>query len=242
MSRSPGLAGALASVLVSCGAAALYVWSNGWFGSGDLRAMLMWSLPLGLVMWLVFRGPLSRARTPWRYVAFAAIGAFIGAMWALIVALAMGAWIMGFSFPAMLCWVLGGAAGGIAVAWSTQFRSWPIALSFFSLAVVAFLEVNAYVERPAPQIQVVIKPRATPEEINRVWDEVLGRRTGRGAESAMLDGLTGVSETGYEGESVILTATIRKTAGQREKDSLVALIRRSPLVARVDTAQGSAVH
>ncbi|MEP6509240.1 MAG: hypothetical protein ABJC63_13530 [Gemmatimonadales bacterium] len=68
---------------------------------------------------------------------------------------------MAFSFPAVLCWIFGGAAGGIAVAWSTQYRSWPIALSFLSL-----------------------------------------------------------------------TATIRKTAGHREKDSLIAMVSRSPLVVR----------
>jgi hypothetical protein len=200
--------------------------------------MIFWSLPLGIIT-AVTVGVLSRrlavAKARWHYVALVPIGAILGLAWTIVVAFILGGWIGAFSFPVLFCWVFGGVSAGIAAAWINHPRSWPTGLLLVGIALVALGRLNAYAQAPEPQVRVVVKPGATSDEVQRVWNEVLGHPTGKRDEHYMLPELSSVSASGYEGESAILTLAIRKSTSQRQRDSLVALIRRSPLVVRVDT-------
>ena len=103
--------------------AALYLSLNDWFGSGDLPAMFVWSLPLGAMVAFSLGRALPRFaawRPRSRTAALAAIGAFIGALWTFAAALLLGGWIGAFSFPVLYCWVAGGLLGGLAAARLTR--------------------------------------------------------------------------------------------------------------------------
>lgn len=238
MNRNSSLLAGVVAVAGAVAAAAAYLSFNGWFGARDLPAMIVWSLPLGMMTAVTVRvlsRRLAGAKALWHYVALAPVGVVLGVAWTFIVAFVMGGWIGTFSFPVLLCWVFGGASAGIAAAWINHPRSWPTGLLVGGIALVALGRLNAYAQAPEPQVRVVVKPGATSDELQRVWNEVLGHPTGRGAEHSMLPELAYVSASGYEGGSAILTIALRKTTSQRERDSLIALIRRSPLVLRVDT-------
>jgi hypothetical protein len=146
------------------------------------------------------------------------------------------------SFPVLFCWVFGGVLAGIAAAWINHPRSWPTGLLLVGIALAALGRLNAYAQAPEPQMRVVVKPGATSDEVQRVWNEVLGHPTGRGNEHYMLREFSSVSAGGYEGESAILRVAIRKSTNQRQRDSLVALIRRSPLVVRIDTVPARVIN
>ena len=238
MNRNSAVLGGVVAIVGAVGAAVVYLASNAWFGAGDLPAMIFWSLPLGIII-AVTVGVLSRrlaiARTRWHYVAFVPIGAILGFVWTIAAAFILGGWIGAFSFPVLFCWIFGGVSGGIAAAWINHPRSWPTGLLLAGIALAALGRLNAYAQAPEPQVRVFVKPGATSDEVQHVWNEVLGHPTGRQNEHYMLPELSSVSASGYEGESAILTVAIRKSTSQRQLDSLVALIRRSPLVVRVDT-------
>ena len=229
----PGLTATLGAV----GAAILYLAANEWFGAGDLSAMVVWSALLGLLVAAVV-GPLSRrlerVASAWRYIALVPLGGVLGLLLTIGATLILGGWIGAFSFPVLFCWVAGGLLGGMAAAWSSRPGTWPVALGLVTVVALVLVRLNAYASAPEPRIRVIIRPGATPEEVQRVWTEVLGRPTGRTGEHDMLPGLSSVAASGNEGESAVLTVSFWKSTGQRERDSLVALIRGSPLVIRVD--------
>lgn len=236
MNRSSAWLAGIIAVLGAVGAALAYLASNAWFGAGDLSAMVIWSLPLGALL-AVTAGVLSRrliaVRALWHYVALVPTGAVVGYLWTLVAAVVMGPWIGAFSFPVLFCWVAGGMLGGIAAAWLARPQSWPAALLLAAILLVSLGRLNTYA--PESRVRVIVKPGATPEEVNRVWTEVLGRPTGRPGEHDMLPELSSVAASGSEGVSAVLTVSFWKSTSRRERDSLVALILRSPLVARVDS-------
>jgi hypothetical protein len=218
-------------------AAVGYLATNAWFGAGDLQAMAFWSVPLGLLVagvTHIVRRSLLRGRALWAYLVLVPLGAVLGIAWMMVAAMLLGGWIGAFSFPVLFCWITGGTLGGIVAAWSDRLRSWPVAVVLTGLVGVALLRANAYAQAPEPRVRVVVKPNATPEEVQRVWTHVLGRPTGRGDEHDLLPGLSGVSASGSEGPSDVLTVSFWKSTSARDRDSLVAQIRRSPLVVRVD--------
>lgn len=88
---------------------------------------------------------------------------------------------------------------------------------------------------PEHAIRVVVKPNATEVEVNRVWTDVVGRRTGHDEEHSLLPGLSSVGADVYEGESAVLVARFWRGTPKRTRDSVIAEIARSPLIVRVDT-------
>ncbi len=233
---SAGLTGAI-SVLGAIGAAVLYLATNAWFGAGDLQAMLIWSLPLGLVMTVAshrLSRRLSNAGTSLRYATLMLSGGLLGFLWTVVATLLLGAWIGAFSFPVLFCWITGGFMGGIAAAWWSKRRTWPGALALVGIVVLALRWGYGYIQAPEPRLRIIVKPGATPTEVGYVWTHVLGRPTGRPDEHALLPELSSVAASGYDGESAILTVSFWKSVRRRERDSLVELIRHSPLIVRVN--------
>jgi hypothetical protein len=232
----------LATLSSSIGVAVAYLATNHWFGSGDLPAMAIWSLPLAAMV-AVLTGGLTRASVAaqaWlRYPLLVALGAVLGFLWTVIAAILLGGWIGAFSFPVLFCWVAAGVTGGITAAWLRQPRGWPVATVLMVAVMLSVARLNAYARAPEPRIRVVVKAGATEAEVQRVWTDVLGRRTGRGDEHKMLDGLSSVAASGTEGNSAVLTVSFRKGTSKKERDRLSALIRQSPLVQRIDSVPAS---
>lgn len=229
------------AVLGSLLAGAAYLAANDWFGAGDLAALLVWSLPLGVLVAvsmhpLVKRAPAQRG---WKaYSMSVVVGAGVGFAWSIAAALALGPWIGAFSLPVQVCWMAGGTAAGIATGWLGSPGSGRTALALGALLVVAVARVHAHALAPEPTVRVLVRPGASPDEVSRVWSTVLGRLTGREGhpeEHALLAEIAGVSASGYVGDTAILTVTFWKGIRDRQRDSVIALIGESPLVARVDT-------
>jgi hypothetical protein len=230
------LAGVI-SALGALSAAALYLAANAWFGAGDLFAMFLWSIPLGLIVAVTtgFVSPrLSGVSAFTRYALLLPLGGLLGFLWTALAALLLGGWIGAFSFPVFFCWVAGGLLGGIAAAWLPRPQTWPVALALSVAVGGGLLPLNAYARAPEPRVRVVVKPGATPSEVDRVWTEVLERPGARPSEHTMLPGISSIAASGHDGASAVLTVSFWKSLSRSERDSLIAQIGRSPLVARVD--------
>ena len=226
------------TVIAAVGYATTYVALHDWFGRGDLIAMMTWSLPLAFgvaVLMTALSARIARTSAALTFVLFAASGAILGVLWTVLVALVLGGWIAAFSFPVLWCWVAGGFLGGIAAAWRTHPRSWAVAGVLMLLGSIALVRLNNYASEPERAIRVVIKADANAEEVDGVWMDVLGRRTGRGAEHALLPSLSSVGAAPREGRSSVLIAEFWSGTSQRMRDSIIAQITRSPLILRVDT-------
>ncbi len=225
-----GLAGAV-------GAAVAFLAGNSWFGAGDLWAMAFWSLPLALLVAMSVFGLSARLQTApdlVRYFALLSVGVAAGVVNTVFAATVLGPWIAAFSFPALWCWVFGGSVSGIAAAYSGARHSWRVAVGLGAAVFAVFLWLNIQWWAPEPMARVVIKRGATQEEVSRVWNEVLGRPTGRPGEHTLLSGITGVSASGLDGGSEVLTVTFSKTIWEGDLTKIIEEVRRSSLVARVD--------
>jgi hypothetical protein len=237
VTRGSAWLGGLAALLGAVGAAVMYLAANAWFGVRDLLDMILWSIPLGAFVGVATRA-LSRrfeAVPPlMHYLSFMLVGGLLGLLWTIIAGISLHAWINAFSFPVLFCWVTGGLVGGIAAVWAGRRRTWPAALVFTGAVLLALVRLNAYARAPEPRVRVVIKPGATPEEVQRVWDNVLGRPTGRPGEHDMLPGISSVAASGSVGDSQTLTVSFRKSLSRKDRDRILALIRRSALVTRVN--------
>jgi len=135
----------------------------------------------------------------------------------------------------LLCWVAGGLIGGLTAAWWMHPRSWPVAGLLIVLGSIVIVRVNEYASEPERAIRIVNKANAAAEEVDSVWMDVLGHRTGRGAEHSLLPSLSSVGAEPKEGTSPVPIAQFWSGASQRTRDSVIALITRSPLILRVDT-------
>jgi len=125
--------------------------TSGWFGAGDLRGLLLFTLPLLLV--LVVSGiALARKlaqRPRWAgLVIGGTVGIGIGFLWTLANALLLGPWFGAWSFPVLLCWTTGGALSLAAAATSRPGTGWRrVAVESVPYLFVAM--VALYIYRPA---------------------------------------------------------------------------------------------
>lgn len=110
-------------------------------------------------------------------------------------------------------------------------RRYSVALSAALLVIASASCVGGQATR---RVRVVIEPNATPDEVHRVWSEVLGKPTAGTADRQLRDGIASVKAADGEGGSAVLIVQFSRGMTRRKRDSLVAQIRSSPLVARVD--------
>lgn len=228
---------ALVAVLASVAVAVAYLATNQWFGVGDLPGMLIWSLPLGALIYLCFRPLVARlgeSRALWRYAALVMVGGVLGIVWTVATMLILGGWIMAFSFPVPFCWVAAGLLAGIAAAWLPVRRSWPIASVLVVIVLLGLARLNAYAQAPEPRVRVVMAEGTSDADINTFWQEVIGRPGQRPGEFEVLEGISGAGVTGYEGERPVFTVSFRKRLDTERRNALIAHIQKSPLVERVE--------
>lgn len=228
---------ALVAVAAPVVAAVGYLATNQWFGAGDLSGLTIWSLPLGALTFVSFRPVVARlrgARTSWRYVALVTLGSVLGIGWTVASALLLGGWLMAFSFPAPFYWPAAGLLAGIAAAWLPARRSWPVAFVLALAVLAGLLRLHAYAQMPPPRARVVMAQGTTSDDINDFWQKVIGRPGAHPGEFDLLGGIAGAGVTDYEGKRPVFTVSFRKRLGSEELEALLARIRSSPLVDRVE--------
>lgn len=225
------------TVAGAMGAAVAYLHfaGDGWFGSDDLIPMTFWSVLLGLIVATAARllwRRLGAVRTPWRFAVLVPIGGLIGLGWTMAVAWFIGPWIFTFGFPVLSSFVGGGLLGGIGAASIASPRTWPIALLLAAAVGLGVVRLNAWINTPDPQVRVIVKPDATAEEVQAVWDDVLGHPVGASGHD-LLPGISQVTDTGRQGNSEVLVVSLEKRMSDSEREALMARIRSSPLVTAV---------
>ena len=222
----------------SLGTALVFLALNNWSGAGDMPAFIFWSLPPSAAVFLMFRKLKPHLRDTaafWRYALLSILGGTLGFGWTVIAALLLGGWIAAFSVPVLLCWIAGGAFAGIAAAWHSDSRSWPVALlSSVLIVAMLFAEGKSMLE-PAPHMRVVLRPETTHADIDRFWNEVVGDPGRTPTEHSMIEGVSGVGIVDYEDGRPVFDVRIRKGVSRERRDSIVARIRGASFVARLDT-------
>lgn len=101
--------------------------TSDWFGAGDLRGLVFYTLPLLLVLVVIgiALAPRLVQRPMWvGLVVGGTVGIGIGFLWTLANALLLGPLFGAWSFPVLLCWTTGGGLGLAAAATSGSARSW----------------------------------------------------------------------------------------------------------------------
>jgi hypothetical protein len=229
---------AVTALATSVGSATAYLYLNNWFGAGDLRAMVFWSVPVAAGVFLASFLVLTPATPAFRYVAAFLLGAGIGVSWTMCAAFLLGGWIYAFSFPVPVCWIAAGVAGPIAAVWTDSPRTWRIATVLLLFTTFGVARTFRYAQEPPPRVVLHLKPGITEAEIHDVWGKVLGEthrgRTGVDVKEPISD----ISRAVVGHDEVVLVVGFRK--GQAAaRDQLLAEIARSPLIARIEPVDPS---
>ena len=138
-----GIVGTLAPALVDLS-------TSDWFGAGDLRGLVFFTLPLLLVLvvsGILLAGRLAPRPTWMGLVVGGSAGAAVGVLWTLANARLLGPWFGAWSFPVLLCWTTGGALSLAAASTSRSGRGWQT-LAVESLAYLVVASAGLYVYRP----------------------------------------------------------------------------------------------
>jgi hypothetical protein len=95
--------------------------------------------------------------------------------------------------------------------------------------------MNAYALEPEPRVRVVLAPGTTQVDEERFWHEVIGEPGRTPTERSLAEGITSAGIFDYEAGRPVFTVTFKKGISGERRDSLIARIRRSAIVARVYT-------
>lgn len=198
--------------------------------------MVLYSLPLAGLVYLLARSSWFQQRlapSP-RYLVAAVAGAGLGLLWALAAAILTLGWLAAFSFPVLICWMFGGVAGLVLGAWRERPSTWPIAAALLLLASLGAAQQFHYAQTPPPSAVLYLKPSATDEEVQRVWEEVVGVPHPSGQGHNLKEGISSVGVSGYEGDQALLTVTFWKSTSQARREQLLKEVAASPLVQRIE--------
>jgi hypothetical protein len=233
--RVPALA-AFSAELFAVGIATSYTATNNWFGAGDLPAMVIWSLPLVLLVYLSFRTATRRlASSPEgvRYLVLPLVGGLLGIITTVLASLILGRWLLAFSFPVLFCWVVAGLLAGVVAAWLMSAKTWPIAVALTPLIIFALFRASVDAQAPEPHLRVVLAPRLNSNDVNRFWQEVIGSPGRHPGEHSLLDGISGAGVADYENGSPVIVVSLSKHLRAGRRDVILTRIRQSPLVRSV---------
>jgi hypothetical protein len=149
-----------------------------WFGAGDLRGLLVFTVPFVLV--LVPSGvALARmlaGRSTWTGLMIGGIaGVGLGFLWTLGNRLMLGDWFGAWSFPVLLCWTTGGALSLAAAATTRSTGGWRRtvleSLAYLFVATVAlgvYYPAVAYLKRD--QHLTLVYGRIRPDDTAPIDD------------------------------------------------------------------------
>lgn len=188
-SRSRALAGALIAfaIAVSAGITAFLLSDRA--STSEYPFLVLWSLPPALLVYPTARRMRGDPRR--RAVVATVAGILIGLGWTFAALFLSGGYLLAADFPVLWCWVWGAVAGLLAAT-----TPWTRAGRLAALTALASVgAVSGAVlwrsSRPGLVADVALRATATPEEVEAVWERVLGRpRPGGGQE--LLPGIRGV--------------------------------------------------
>ena len=154
------------------------------------------------------------------------------------VAFALGGWFLAIGVPPLPVWIAGAVAGltaGVpARAWATSLGlpvvSGVLSAALLSGAVLALQEARQY-----PGFVAVFQAHVTTDEVNDVWEEVLGTPTNRGFE--LLPGIRSLRATSYDGQDAI-AIDFWPGAADEEIESVWVALDGSPHIDKVVVADG----
>lgn len=116
--RGPILAFATVTLAVSIAGAFAIATER---STNELPEFFVWSLPLGIAVWVFAQRPrFLRLPRFARAVTAAALGLITGVGFTLVSWLFVGAWMLAWNFPVPYCWSLAGMAGMLAAMLSTH--------------------------------------------------------------------------------------------------------------------------
>ena len=229
--RVPAVA-AISSEAFAVGTAARYLAANDWFGVEDLPALVAWSVPLAALVYFSFRAATRRMAAPTAlpYLVLPLIGAVLGFLWTIFVSLILGGWIIAFSFPVLVCWVLAGLLAGVVAALLLSPKLWPAGIALPALALFALSRINDYAQPAQTNLLVVLAPGLSTDDVNRFWQEVIGHPDPHPGEHSLLEGITAASVISYEHGSPVVAVNLARHITTDQRDSILATIRKSRLV------------
>jgi hypothetical protein len=199
--------------------------------------LITWSLPPGgMVYAFVRRGGHRVRRLPLavQSMLWTLAGATVGVGWTFLAYFLTGGYLLAADFPVMACWTLGAIAGilvGVhARATAGVGYSTAMAIPFVALVAGASIWAN----RLQPELRVVVHPDATPQEIQLVWQQVIGSPSPTGIGYSLPGGVRGVSRAGVEGDATVLIVTFDPFASGRQRTDMERQLRTSPLISRYE--------
>jgi len=227
----PPLLAALTALATAIGSAAVYLYLNDWFGVGDLRAMIVWSMPVAAGVYLASHLALRPSNTGFRYLAAVLLGLGIGLVWDVGAAAVLGGWIFAFSFPVFFCWIAASMVGLIVAVWAESPRTWAVAVALLALTGLGTARSFRHAQEPPPRVVVYLKPGITEAEIATVWTDVLGESHPGRIGHDLKEPIASVLRDVRSGEVVLVVDFWKGHAAARNR--LLGQVARSALVARI---------
>ena len=226
------LIAAVSAELFSVGIAVGFLAHNDWFGSGDLTAMVFWSLPLALLVYFGFTGILRsfQLSPAARHLTLTLVGAFLGFVTMAFAVMILGPAIAAFSFPVFICWVVAGASAGFAAAVLSSPSRWLVGAVPVVLVWYALIQLSHFASAPEVQILVALQPGLSASDEQRFWTDVIGTPGLHGTGHGMLDGISAASAAGHEKGAALFVVSLQRRVDAQRAESIISLIRRSPLV------------
>ncbi|HEY9426509.1 MAG TPA: hypothetical protein VIR34_05090 [Gemmatimonadaceae bacterium] len=191
--------------------------------------LLLWSVPPALIVYPVAR--LLRGGVAARAALGVVLGIGIGVAWTAAAYVQSGGYLLAADFPVFWCWTWG-AVAGILTAGVPHTRRGSIAAAV-ALMVVASWSGAAWwrASRPTLAVDVLLQPSTTPDDVERVWQEVLGRPHPGGG-YALLEGVRSIARADTA-DIPRLLVDMDTFASEADSATLDARLRHSPLVASV---------
>jgi hypothetical protein len=199
--RSVGLSLA-AALAVAVGATIL----RSGFGAHEIPLVVMYAVPPAILTGVGAIGmrSIGRSRPVLGYAAAIVAGVIVGLAWTYAVAFALGGWFLAIGVPPLPVWIAGAVAGltaGVpARAWATSLGM-PVVSGVLSAALLSGAVLALQEARQHPGFIAVFQEHVTTDEINEVWEEVLGTPANRGFE--LLPGIRSLRATSYDGQDAI---------------------------------------
>ncbi len=213
------------------GVAAAVVAANGGFGSGDLPAFALWSVPPALLLHPLTAG-LALASARWHagatFLAVGGVAAGFAVAWTQLVAFVLGPYVMAFSFPVAFCWLAGSIVGlGVGLA-----RRRPRVGRFSPLVLVVpagflLILLGAQPKRP-PDLLIEPSSQASQQDINSLLGPLLHSPPTPDRSTYNPVGVRTVSAAGSH-----IRVTFHATSDAFLRREYIAKIRASPLVTSV---------
>jgi len=221
--------------LTASGLARFWVWSAAGYGRGDLRAFDRWtglSVPIFVLVALFFT--LSVERSPLKTVTAAAgwgVCFVVGETMAL--ALLLGPWVGAFSFPVVPCWGVAAILALILAGGLEPDRGSVAAAGAIPVACLAAFVAYERATRPLDDLLIYFGPDVTREQVEYVWNDVLGRRAG--SVSLPADGVLRLGYATYNDRPAIRVAFATGASRSRRAEVREALRKVATVAELVDT-------